>query len=74
MWRSTFVAETIFGRSILLAPVVQTLDSAIQRLNNRGVKQTDRRRVGWSKLIQTNLNEPDVDLSMNLTHQVWFVS
>ena len=27
-----------------------------------------------SKLIQTNLTDPDVELSMNLTHQVWFVS
>ena len=29
-------------------------------------------RFGWSKLIQTNVNELDVDIFMNLTHQVWF--
>ena len=31
-------------------------------------------RVGRSKLIQTNLTEPDVELLMNFTYYVWFVA
>ena len=31
-------------------------------------------RVGRSKLFQKNLTEPDVELFMNLTHRIWFVS
>ena len=29
---------------------------------------------GRSKLIETNLTEPDVELVANLPHYVWFVS
>ena len=36
------------------------------------LKQTDR-TCGRSKLIQTNLTEPNVKLFMNITHYVRFV-
>ena len=31
-------------------------------------------RVGRSKLIQNNLTEPEVELFINITHWVWFIS
>ena len=58
MKKATFLAETIFRCSI--------------RPKQPGHRRIER--VGRSKLIQINSTEPDIELFMRLTHQVWFVS
>ena len=60
----------------VVIPVLPSLSSSHVQIDVvPGTIFTRRDRTSWTiQTSHTNLTEPDVELFMNVTHRVWFVS